>query len=161
MQLYFIRHAQSENNLLWDTYGAGNRRSEDPDLTTTGMQQIQLLAEFLSRNGLKRNNIPRKDYHNRFGFNFTHLYASPMIRDAMTGYAVSSRINISLKLWIDLHESGGIYLKNEEGELVGLSGKSDNYFLEKFPGIVMDPLITSEGWWNRPYEPSDIRTERA
>ncbi len=161
MQLYFIRHAQSENNLLWDTNGSGAGRSEDPDLTTTGKQQIRLLADYLSRDVQMPTHISRKDYHNRYGFKFTHLYASPMIRAAETGHAVSTKLKIPLKLMIDLHESGGIYLDTVNGGFIGLPGKEDTYFLGKFPGIVLDPLITAEGWWNKPFEPSEARSERA
>jgi broad specificity phosphatase PhoE len=32
MQLYYIRHAQSENNDLWDRTGSDQGRSEDPKL---------------------------------------------------------------------------------------------------------------------------------
>lgn len=161
MQLYFVRHAQSENNLLWDKNGSGEGRSEDPGVTHSGLQQIKLLADFLSRNVIKSNNIPRKDYHNRFGFHFTHLYASPMIRATETGYAVARRLNIPLRLWVDLHEGGGIYLDKESGDTIGLSGQNQSYYLEKFPGILMDPLITENGWWNKPFEPVESRIDRA
>jgi 2,3-bisphosphoglycerate-dependent phosphoglycerate mutase len=161
MQLYFIRHAQSENNLLWDTNGSGDGRSEDPGLTSAGVNQIKFLADYLSQNGQIPNRIPRKDYHNRYGFNFTHLYTSPMVRAVETGYAVSKKINIPLTLWVDLHESGGVYLDTVDGKTIDLAGKNKSYFREKFPGIIMDPLITNKGWWNKPFEESSDRSDRA
>lgn len=161
MQLYFIRHAQSENNMLWDQKGNGEGRSEDPGLTSTGIQQIGLLADFLANNKNKPTNNPGKDNHNRFGFNFTHLYASPMIRAAQTGYSVAVKLKIPLQLWVDLHEGGGIYLDSELGGTVGLPGQNDIYFLEKFPDILLDPSITKNGWWNKPFEPVESRIDRA
>ena len=161
MQLYFVRHAQSENNQLWDNNGNGKGRSEDPAVTPLGLQQIMLLADYLSLDGDKPIDIPRKDYHNRFGFHFTHLYASPMIRATETGYAVAKKLNLPLQLWVDLHEGGGIYLDKESGETVGLSGQNASYFLEKYPGIKINPLITEIGWWNRPFESVASRIDRA
>ena len=36
MQLYFIRHAQSANNLLHDQTGTWANMTDDPELTDTG-----------------------------------------------------------------------------------------------------------------------------
>ena len=47
MQLYFIRHGQSENNARWMSTGSHRWRSEDPGLTEVGQQQAEILAQFL------------------------------------------------------------------------------------------------------------------
>jgi 2,3-bisphosphoglycerate-dependent phosphoglycerate mutase len=72
MQLYFIRHAQSSNNALYDQAGGSSRRSEDPELTETGIRQAELVAEFLCRPKLAYTNNHR-DPQNLGGFNLTHL----------------------------------------------------------------------------------------
>ena len=41
MQFYFIRHAQSSNNHLWDQTGSNRGRSEDAPLTPLGLLAAQ------------------------------------------------------------------------------------------------------------------------
>ena len=48
MQLYFVRHGQSQNNLLWELHGHELGRSDDPDLTERGLQQAQAVAELIA-----------------------------------------------------------------------------------------------------------------
>ncbi|NJK45922.1 MAG: histidine phosphatase family protein [Pleurocapsa sp. SU_196_0] len=47
MRLYFIRHAQSSNNALWDSTGSENGRSDDPELSDVGVMQARALGDFL------------------------------------------------------------------------------------------------------------------
>ncbi|MCA1554236.1 MAG: histidine phosphatase family protein, partial [Chloroflexi bacterium] len=96
MQLYFIRHAQSLNNHLWDQTGDSTGRSEDPELTPTGWKQAELLAAFVSRSAARAVwrwadatptdfdpatgvNTPPLTWgqltHNVQGFGLTHIYA--------------------------------------------------------------------------------------
>ncbi|HBG59948.1 MAG TPA: histidine phosphatase family protein, partial [Anaerolineaceae bacterium] len=51
MQLYYIRHAQSENNAILERngYKSEEGRHADPQITTMGFEQAKLLAEFLAR----------------------------------------------------------------------------------------------------------------
>src|SRR5215213_7908064 len=105
MQLYFIRHGQSANNALWDNTGGSKGRSEDPELTEVSRRQAALLAQYLSENG------------NRFGF--THLYTSLMIRSVETAIAVGQSLNLPVHAWEDIHESGGIYQDQDNGEPIG------------------------------------------
>ena len=51
MQLYFIRHGQSENNALWDRAGPREERCPDPELTDLGHEQARRLARFLAKLG--------------------------------------------------------------------------------------------------------------
>ncbi len=48
MQLYFIRHAQSANNKLYDETGSWNGRDSDPELPSWGIEQAQRLAEHVA-----------------------------------------------------------------------------------------------------------------
>ena len=77
MQLYFIRHAQSANNRLYDETGTWNGRDTDPDLTDVGHEQSRRLAEHVACMG---GVTLHHDYVNRSGFGFTHLYSSLMLQ---------------------------------------------------------------------------------
>ena len=90
MQLYFVRHAQSTNNALWDETGASIGRSEDPELTEMGLIQAGLAAKYIRES--------RDESLARFAqtgkpteFNITHLYTSPMIRAVATAAEISKQ----------------------------------------------------------------------
>lgn len=138
MQLLFIRHGQSANNALWDATGASVGRSEDPELTDIGKQQATLLAQYLSQGG------------NRFGI--THLYTSLMLRAVETAMPLAQALNIPLHAWEDMHETGGIYRDNDEGEPIGLPGRTRAQFNAQFPELVLQDGRYEAGWWNRPFE---------
>jgi hypothetical protein len=123
MQLYFIRHGQSENNALWMSTGSHIGRSEDPGLTEVGRQQSELLAQFLSQ----ADSTPQQlaDFQNVAGFGITHLYTSLMIRAVATGTIIAKALDLPLVAWEDLHEYGGIYLRDEQtDERIGLPGRN-------------------------------------
>ena len=122
MQLYFIRHAQSENNALWMRTRSGEGRLADPALTRAGWRQARLLAKFLAQNHAAARTTGW-DSQNRGGFGLTHLYCSLMRRAAATGSEIAQALDLPLIGWADIHERGGIYLKDEDsGEMVGLPG---------------------------------------
>ncbi len=128
MQLYYVRHAQSENNALWDRTGSSEDRSEDPELSEMGKRQAVRVAKFLSETDESVEGYAH-DSQNRGGFGLTHLYSSLMIRSVETGTAISEATGVPLMGWKDLHETGGIYLKNPEtGEREGLPGNKRSYF---------------------------------
>jgi len=145
LQFYFIRHGQSVNNLLYDTTGSDSGRSCDPELTETGYRQAELLGNYLHQENI----------------HLTHLYTSLMVRAVATGSLVADRLSLPLVAWPDLHEEGGIYLNNEQGDHVGQPGKDRAYFEEHYPGLVLPETLNSSGWWNRPYEFSAERPARA
>jgi 2,3-bisphosphoglycerate-dependent phosphoglycerate mutase len=161
MQIYFIRHAQSNNNALYSKTGKFDGRNEDPELSIIGEQQAQLLVDYFAANQVISPEDGNRDIHNRLGFQFTHMYSSPMIRAVETGLGCAQVFGLSLKLWVDLHEGGGIFLENEKKENIGLPGKPRSYFAKRFPGLLPDEAMSEEGWWNRPFEPYGGRVERA
>ena len=144
MRLYFIRHAQSSNNALFDRTGAEQGRSDDPELSDLGVRQAKLLAQHIleTSTGLEPG-----------GFGLTHLYASPMVRAAHTASEISSLTGLELHLWADWHETGGIWLQNETGERIGRAGKNRAYLEQRFPGVRLPEGIGETGWWSRPAEP--------
>jgi 2,3-bisphosphoglycerate-dependent phosphoglycerate mutase len=163
MQLYFIRHAQSENNQLYARTGSMAGRTTDPALTPTGWEQARALASFLRQQRPRPSNSPsRHDPQNLQGFDFTHLYCSLMVRSVMTGTVVSQALGLPLVGWTDLHESGGIYAWDEDADKrVGLPGPNRAYFAQNHPELVLPESLGEEGWWNRPYEVREDRALRA
>ena len=161
MQLYFIRHGQSENNFLWDTTGGSDGRVEDPELTGVGKLQARYLAEFLqgkaqSDNTNSKNTVMGKNIH------LTHLYSSMMVRAVNTGMIVSNQLELPLIAWKDLHETGGVYLDDIETCLpVGRSGLNRDAFQKRFPAFELPGWLGGDGWWNRPFEDEVERSVRA
>jgi 2,3-bisphosphoglycerate-dependent phosphoglycerate mutase len=162
MQLYFIRHAQSENNALWERTGQSDGRSEDPELTELGWRQAKLVAEFLTKGSPVGGYGYEGDHQGEIGFGITHLYTSLMVRAVMTGTEIAQSLGLPLQAWEDLHEEGGIYLDDAEtGEPIGLPGKDKAYFEENFPHLVLPEDMNESGWWgSRPFESREVRMPR-
>ncbi len=152
MRLYFIRHAQSSNNALFDRTGAEQGRSDDPELSDLGQRQAKLLAQHILETNLGLE---------PGGFGLTHLYASPMVRAVHTASEISSVTDLRLHLWEDWHETGGIWLDNENGERIGREGKNRAYLEQRFPGVRVPESIGETGWWSRPTEPETQLQARA
>ncbi|HZY43010.1 MAG TPA: histidine phosphatase family protein [Anaerolineae bacterium] len=161
MEFYFIRHGQSENNLLYDTTGASNGRRDDPELTVTGERQAALLAQYLRRaDSVSTHQSP--DRLNLAGFGITHLYTSLMVRAIATGTVVARALNIPLVAWQDLHETGGIFNEDPQtGARTGQPGKNRAELAARYPDLVLPVSLGAMGWWNRPFEEREQRPARA
>lgn len=167
MQLYFIRHGQSENNLLWARTGSSEGRVADPALTEVGRRQAALVAAFLAR--ARSRDVSRLgegtvdwDLQNTYGFPITHCYCSLMERAVETGHAIAEALDLPLLGWIEIHETGGMYIRDAEtGEALARPGRVRSYLEEHYPRIVLPEAATEEGWWNRPLEPDEARQPRA
>ena len=161
MQFYFIRHGQSENNLIWDATGSREGRNPDPGLTETGQRQAEILAQFLTQTD-PAIVVKDRDGQNLAGFGITHLYTSLMVRAVATGTVVARALGLPLVAWEDLHETGGIYVGDETtGERVGQPGKNRAYFEAQNPDLVLPDSLGADGWWNRPFEEREQRPARA
>jgi 2,3-bisphosphoglycerate-dependent phosphoglycerate mutase len=159
MQLYFIRHAQSANNRLYEETGSWDGRNSDPELTELGHRQAQHLAEHVA---CTNGELPRRDFINRSGFGLTHLYTSLMVRAITTGSYVAAALNLPLVAWEDLHEVGGIFMFDPEtGEHVGQPGKTRSELTARFPHLTLAQPVGDDGWWNRPHEPIEQQAQRA
>ncbi len=131
MELYLIRHGQSTNNTLADE----KYRVCDPPLTSLGERQSELLAQYLAVN--------------RYGPSITHLYCSPMWRALQTARFIGQALSLRVEVWIEVHESGGIYLDHgEAGGVVAYPGKTRTEILAEFPDYVLPEGITDTGWWH-------------
>jgi 2,3-bisphosphoglycerate-dependent phosphoglycerate mutase len=162
MQLYYIRHAQSANNALWDRTGASVGRTMDPEVTDTGRKQAEILAHFISHRPPSPAAINGRDPMNMTGFGITHLYSSLMDRAVYTAWRMAEALNMPVYAWEDLHEEGGIYLNDEvTGEPAGKSGHDRLYFTEQYPRLVLPENFREGGWWNRPFETYELRRPRA
>jgi 2,3-bisphosphoglycerate-dependent phosphoglycerate mutase len=156
MQFYFFRHAQSTNNKLWSETRSDEGRDEDPGLTDMGEQQAAALAELLIQGSPEGGRICDNTSGNEGsrGFNLTHIYSSLMVRSVKTGMIAARRLGLVLHGLDDIHERGGIYLRNHSnGEDKCLPGKSSDYFKRYFPDFVLPQGFIEDGWWNsRPVE---------
>jgi 2,3-bisphosphoglycerate-dependent phosphoglycerate mutase len=166
VHLYFIRHAQSENNLLWAQTGSFEGRDEDPNITPVGRQQAQALARFLREQGEQDGGLEAlmMDYNPQDvrGFGLTHLYCSLMIRAIETGRVVARALNLPLVAWPGVHETGGIHLRDPgTGEHLGLPGRGRSFFEAHYPELELPDSVGEEGWWNRPFEEYEQRRGRA
>jgi 2,3-bisphosphoglycerate-dependent phosphoglycerate mutase len=161
MQLFFIRHGQSENNLLWEETGGNRGRSDDPALTDAGHQQAQLLGKFIRKMDETARANGGSGGNKRDHFDFTHLYTSLMVRSVKTGTYVSQAVGLPLNAWPEIHECGGIFLDDDAGNPVGRPGKPRSYFAEHYRDLVLPDTITDKGWWNRPFEDYEDRPLRA
>lgn len=161
MQLYLLRHAQSESNARWDKNPGEPFHFPDPDLTEIGRKQADAVAAALARRKFVRK-ISRHDPWNHGGFGITHIYASLMLRAVETANRVSSRLGLPIQGETDLHEWGGIYdMDLETRERTGIAGNDRAFFEKNFPRVNLPEDFNDSGWWNRPYETPDEVFPRA
>jgi 2,3-bisphosphoglycerate-dependent phosphoglycerate mutase len=159
MQLYFIRHAQSANNKLYEETGKWNGRDTDPELTELGHEQARRLAVHVA---CANGELPRRDFMNRSTFGFTHLYSSLMVRALATASYLSEALNLPLVASEDWHEGGGIFVIDEEtGERSGQPGKTRSELAARFPHAQLPETLDESGWWNRAHESVDLQARRA
>lgn len=144
MKLFYIRHGQSTNNLLWALKGEEESRVEDPLLTDVGKEQARKLAAFV------RDQIIGKECKFNGYIPRITIYCSLMIRAVETGLQISQALELPLFAYPDVHEIGGIYLADETtGEKVGLAGKSKSYFLKNYPTLFLSSNMSDAGWWGK------------
>ncbi len=159
MELYFIRHGQSENNAGWGLDGFQD--VPDPELTEIGRQQAQYLGQFFQQNQA-RDEAQTWNSQNQFGFGLTHLYTSLMVRAVATALPVASATSLPLVAWPEIHESGGIFSRNEGDNKLGLPGKTRSDFESRFPTLALPAWLDEQGWWrSRPFEERPQRKLRA
>lgn len=161
MELYIIRHAQSENNAIWAKTKSEVGRFSDPEITDIGHQQAKLVAERLAvKNTAVSSDHP--DFQNRYSFDLTHLYTSYMTRSVQTSSYIATATGLPLMGWEEIHEWGGLYdLDIETDSYVSVAGPNRAYFTERFPHLVLPDSFGEQGWWNRPYEERPATVARA
>jgi 2,3-bisphosphoglycerate-dependent phosphoglycerate mutase len=162
MQFYFIRHAQSENNAIWDKTHANTGRKSDPELTPMGQKQAQALAKYIGQ-ATTPATPHDKDPLNQHGYQFTHLYCSLMIRAIETAMPLAQTLGLPLVGWTDIHERGGIYDPDPDTlEKITKGGNGRAYLAARFPHLQLPASLDEIGWWqSRPYESTEVALGRA
>lgn len=159
MELYFIRHGQSQNNAHWSN--PEYKESPDPALTEIGIEQANCVAELL-KNAQSLVNPTEWNIQNRYGFGITHVYTSLMERAVNTAAPTARALGLPFAAWEEIHESGGIFGRDGEEKLKGLPGKPRSYFEENFPELILADTLNGTGWWNsRPQETEEQAQRRA
>jgi len=158
MELYFIRHGQSQNNANWNN--SDYEESPDPALTEIGHEQARLLAEFLKKHQAITNDKVW-NIQNRYGFGLTHIYTSMMERAVYTAAPIAEALGLPLTAWKDIHEEGGIFSRDKASNRAGLPGKTRSFFVQNFPTLTLPEQLDETGWWNRPFEAEEERQPRA
>ena len=130
MQVYLIRHAQSENNVL--THETMHRRKAEPNLTELGYRQRLLLADFLAQAD---------------GFAMTHLYTSAMYRSMLTAEPVATALGLRAEVWVDLHEKGGMF-QRQNGHIKGFTGMTRAAILKEFADYRLPDAVSDRGWYD-------------
>ncbi|MGA1199481.1 MAG: histidine phosphatase family protein [Candidatus Latescibacterota bacterium] len=147
MELYLIRHGQSQNN----AWGDSDKRVADPALTEIGHQQAQLVADHVrDADQLEAGK----------GYGFDRLFCSAMLRTLQTTAPIAKALNLTAEIWLDWHEEGGIWLE-EDGETKGFPGLTRKEVEEQFPNFKIPDTFAHDGWWNRSRETLDEMAERA
>jgi len=147
------------NNAHWQE--PNYKESPDPALTEAGIEQAQLLSEFLERSQL----ISQSDGwnpHNRHGFGLTNIYTSLMERAVHTALPTARKLKVPFAAWTEIHESGGIFGRDGEMKLQGLPGNPRAWFEANIPELILPDSLNGDGWWNsRPHETEEEAYQRA
>ena len=139
MDLYIIRHAESENNAR-----PVEERTHDPGLTPLGHQQADKLISRL--------------HH----IQPTRILVSPFRRTLETIAPYLKMAGGHADTWTDLHEQGGVMQGVIETEFVGQPGMTREEIQTAFPYIRPSDEIDHTGWGKcSPYEQLDETTGRA
>ena len=139
MQLYLIRHAQSQNNALPE-----EQRVEDPPITAIGHRQAEHLAEAVAKLGL------------------THLVTSPFRRTLETTEHLRRVTGLSPIVRKELHELGGCVRGHTAIGLTGAPGMTRIQIDKEFGGYEIAPEIDGQGWWaEQPFETYEAALQRA
>lgn len=139
MQLYLIRHGQSANNAL----SAAAReefelkRHHDPALTDLGRAQAADLAQYIAANEVDPSARIIID----------RLYTSAMRRALDTTRPLADALGITPQIWLDIHETGGMYLAHENGQRVGYPGITRAEFVADYADWTPPAGLTDAGWW--------------
>ena len=155
-QIYLIRHGQSSNNAIADQ----RQRTADPGLTHSGHAQAQRVARHLKEQADKTD--LRDGRSGVVGHGIERLYCSAMLRTLQTAQPIGAALGLAPEVWLDVHESGGIWLDSQDGRgPIGHAGVRRSELAARFPGFRVPDAVTESGWWNRPFERPEQMVARA
>jgi 2,3-bisphosphoglycerate-dependent phosphoglycerate mutase len=137
MQLYLIRHAESENNAR-----PAYQRVEDPSITPVGRLQAEALAQWTR------------------SLKIDVLITSPFRRSLQTSRMVlESSKPTEAFIWHNVFERGGCYLGYGNTDIQPRPGLGRSLIMNELPLAVLDDTITEEGWWVGKQKETDEETE--
>jgi 2,3-bisphosphoglycerate-dependent phosphoglycerate mutase len=143
LQLYLIRHAESENNAK-----PAYQRVEDPALTAIGRLQAEHLAAWMKT------------------LKFDVLITSPVLRALQTTRFIVDTTGHPVHVWADMFEEGGIYPGHGPTATAGGLGLGRADVIRHATGsperCVLDDGIVETGWWaGRTRETQEQMVERS
>lgn len=150
MELYLIRHGQSQNN----AWGDSGQRVADPTLTEMGHEQAQRVAEHV-------RDVDQLGVESGKGYGFDRLFCSAMLRTLQTTAPIAQALGLTPEIWLDWHEEGGIWQDDGDGPQ-GFAGLTRGEIEVQFPGYQIPVEVTDKGWWqSRPRETVEEMALRA
>ncbi len=153
-ELFLIRHGQSSNNALADQ----SQRVCDPELTEMGQVQAERVAAYLAQ----REHLVRVGAAAGAGPALDRLYCSAMIRALHTAVPIGQALGLRPEVWVDIHETGGIFLERPDGSGVDrFPGEGRSKILARFPDVVLPEAVAEGGWWNGERESTEEGQQRA
>lgn len=143
MQLFLIRHAESENNAR-----PGYQRVEDPAITAVGRLQAEHLGSWART------------------MKIDALITSPFLRTLQTTRAITDVLPQSasigpVAIWHNVFERGGCYRGYRDDQREGGQGLGRSAILKHMPRAIIDDTISEAGWWGRDRETDDEAVQRA
>ena len=151
MRLYLIRHAQSQNNIVYDGTDTAKHRLVDPEITPIGHRQSEALAQYLCAPGNEPRQHPFTHEH-KPDFGITHLYCSLMTRAILTAQYIHEACGIGCEALPTVFEQKGLYSVTQSGELQQETGPGRQYFQDRFPWLNLPDSVAKDGWHFDPVE---------
>eukprot|EP01017_Pseudomicrothorax_dubius_P021210 TRINITY_DN228_c0_g1_i1.p1 TRINITY_DN228_c0_g1~~TRINITY_DN228_c0_g1_i1.p1 ORF type:complete len:201 (+),score=27.93 TRINITY_DN228_c0_g1_i1:148-750(+) len=130
MNVFFIRHAESNNNLLIDGLSRADyekMREPNPGITPKGKSQLSLLCDYLESKSIA----------------FTKVYCSPLTRALESAKVIHERLKVPVEVRNDIFETGGLHKEQE-----AYKGNPRSWFAENYPTFGVNEDITEEGWYH-------------
>ncbi|KAM3140770.1 hypothetical protein pb186bvf_007175 [Paramecium bursaria] len=142
MNIYYVRHGESTNNILIGKPDYEALRILDAPLSDRGKQQIYEAAQCFLKNGIKIDIIR----------------CSPLQRAIGSAQIISEILKVPVEIVQNIHEIGGNYVKQQ-----GFPGENRNYFQTNYPTYKIDERITEQGWYfsdkKEPKEEAKLRVD--
>lgn len=152
-QLFFIRHGQSSNNALADQ----SQRVCDPELTQVGQVQAERVAAYVAQ----RKHLLGTGDTAAEGPALDRLYCSAMIRALHTATPIGKALSLQPEVWVDIHETGGIFLERPDGGVDRFPGAGRSDIHARFPDVLLPDAVGEEGWWHGDRESAEEGRQRA
>lgn len=139
MELFLIRHGESENN-----WRPTQERVEDALLSETGQRQVELLGKWIAT------------------LNLDAVFTSPFRRTLQTTQPIVTHTGITPQVYVDLHEKGGCISGVNKSTFQGRPGITREQLESEYPGYAIPEELDSNGWWKcKPLETDRQLVERA